>query len=47
MPQQMWCRSVVSDAVLHFADVAALFENDTRRTAPLLLALLTIIYTFL
>ncbi|GJS26932.1 hypothetical protein Tco_0487552 [Tanacetum coccineum] len=39
MPQQMWCRSV-SGAVLHFADVATLFENDTRRTAPLLLALL-------
>ncbi|GKG16213.1 hypothetical protein Tco_0358536, partial [Tanacetum coccineum] len=31
MPQQMWCRSV-SGVVLHFADVAALFENDT--TAP-------------
>ncbi|GKA69811.1 hypothetical protein Tco_0775875 [Tanacetum coccineum] len=31
MPQQMRCRSV-SDAVLHFADVAALFENGT--TAP-------------
>ncbi|GJV36215.1 hypothetical protein Tco_1408692 [Tanacetum coccineum] len=28
MPQQMWCRSV-SSAVLHFADVAALFENGS------------------
>ncbi|GKC24061.1 probable arabinosyltransferase ARAD1 [Tanacetum coccineum] len=30
---QMWCRSV-SGAVLYFADVAALFENGTRRTTP-------------
>ncbi|GKD78032.1 probable arabinosyltransferase ARAD1 [Tanacetum coccineum] len=28
-----------SGAVLYFADVAALFENGTRKTAPLLLAL--------
>ncbi|GKG04842.1 hypothetical protein Tco_0315229 [Tanacetum coccineum] len=34
MPQQMWCRSV-SDVVLHFADVAALFENGI--TAPITL----------
>ncbi|GJS26933.1 hypothetical protein Tco_0487553 [Tanacetum coccineum] len=27
---------VLQGAVLHFADVAALFENGTRRTAPLL-----------
>ncbi|GKF01509.1 hypothetical protein Tco_0028432, partial [Tanacetum coccineum] len=39
MPQQMWCRSV-SGAILHFADVAPLFENGTSRTAPPFLALL-------
>ncbi|GKC18020.1 ALP1-like protein isoform X1, partial [Tanacetum coccineum] len=33
----------VSGVVLHFADVAALFENGTRRTTPLLLALLMIV----
>ncbi|GJW79250.1 hypothetical protein Tco_0140932 [Tanacetum coccineum] len=33
MPQQMW-RHSVSGVVLYFADVAALFENDTSRMAP-------------
>ncbi|GKE84961.1 hypothetical protein Tco_1558703 [Tanacetum coccineum] len=32
MPQQMWCRSA-SGAVLHFADVAPLFENGMSPTA--------------